>query len=68
MTGGSWAGVREGVGGWLRPPPHQPPAQLTPASSGRGLGPWQLGLCSGPMLIFYLFESGTGSGFKVSLK
>lgn len=43
---------------------HRPPRLRH--TSGRGLGPLRLGLCSGPMLIFYLFESGTGSGFKVT--
>lgn len=46
MTGGSWAGVREGVGGWLRPPP--PPAS-SPAHA-RLLWEGAGTLAAGPLL------------------
>lgn len=43
MTGGSWAGVREGVGGWLRPPPTaslQPSSRPPPLGGGWDPGSW----------------------------
>lgn len=80
VTGGPWARGTSVPGSQLlssglepcRGLRHRtPPGALpTPAWAHlrEGLGPPTPGSLVGPMLIFYLFESGTGSGFKVSLK
>lgn len=51
--------------GGFRPVWGTGPSGHSPAGSGT---PQEEGLCSRSVSIFYLFESGTGSSFKVSLK
>ena len=62
-----WPGALPGAGTQDPPPPGALP---TPAWAHlrEGAGTPTPGSLVSPMLIFYLSESGTGSGFKVSLK